>query len=92
MIGCTWKSKTACKECQWLCSTEPERMITMDNDRIVGLYQLCDIMNVSHTTIYRWIEAGLPHTKHKEYRRTVNRFDVEEVKAWARERGLGGEK
>ena len=60
------------------------------NNETVGLYQLCDIMNVSHTTIYRWIEAGLPHTKHKEYRRTVNRFDVEEVKAWAREKGLGG--
>ena len=59
------------------------------NSETVGLYQLCEIMNVSHTTIYRWIEQGLPHSKHKEYRRTVNRFDVEEVKAWAREKGLG---
>ena len=61
----------------------------MNDNEKVGLYQLCEIMNVSHTTIYRWIEQGLPHTKHKEYRRTVNRFDVEEVKAWAKERGLG---
>ena len=64
----------------------------MNDNEKVGLYQLCEIMNVSHTTIYRWIEQGLPHSKHKEYRRTVNRFDVEEVKAWARERGLGGER
>ena len=62
----------------------------MNDNEKVGLYQLCEIMNVSHTTIYRWIEQGLPHSKHKEYRRTVNRFDVEEVKAWAKEKGLGG--
>ena len=62
----------------------------MNDNEKVGLYQLCEIMNVSHTTIYRWIEQGLPHSKHKEYRRVVNRFDVEEVKAWAKEKGLGG--
>ena len=62
----------------------------MNDNEKVGLYQLCEIMNVSHTTIYRWIEQGLPHTKHKEYRRTVNRSDVDEVKARAKEKGLAG--
>lgn len=62
----------------------------MDN-KTIGVYDLCRTLDVSATTVYRWIERGLPHTKEQQGLRVVNRFDVEQVMEWLKVEGLGGE-
>jgi len=51
----------------------------------VNAYQLAKKMKVSHTTIYSWVEKGLPYEHITIGKRISMRFDLEKVKEWLKE-------
>jgi len=48
----------------------------------VNAYQLAKKMKVSHTTIYSWVEKGLPYEHITIGKRISMRFDLDKVKEW----------
>ena len=57
-------------------------------DKKLTAYDLGKRLKVTHTTIYRWVEMGLPHEKTKSGLRTIMRFDIKEVRAWLKEKRM----
>lgn len=57
---------------------------------MLGVYQLAKELNVSHTTVYRWVENGLPCTYEKSGNRYALRFELEEVKEWIEKQKKSG--
>ena len=51
----------------------------------VNAYQLARKMKVSHTTIYSWVEKGLPYEHVTIGKRISMRFDLDKVKEWVQE-------
>jgi len=59
-------------------------MRTPDGYETLG--QLCDRLSVGSTTVYRWMEQGMPSLKVGGLRR----FKVSDVNAWLDEQGKTG--
>lgn len=53
--------------------------------KLMNAYQLARRLKVSHTTIYRWVEMGMPHRKTQSGLRSIMRFDLDEVREWKKE-------
>lgn len=52
---------------------------------MLGVYQLAKELNVSHTTVYRWVGNGIPCKYEKKGNRYALTFDLDEAKAWVEE-------
>ena len=44
--------------------------------------ELAKELGTSHTSVYRWVEKGIPYTYEKEGKKMAIRFDLEESKKW----------
>jgi predicted site-specific integrase-resolvase len=53
--------------------------------KLYSTYQLASKLGVTHTTVYSWIEKGLPHEYVAEGRRMSIRIDIDEAKNWIKE-------
>lgn len=53
--------------------------------QLLNAYQLAYKLGVSHTTIYSWIEKGLPYEHVTIGKRISMRFDFSAVKDWLKE-------
>lgn len=51
-------------------------------------YDLGKRLKVSHTTIYRWVEMGMPHEKVSSGLRSILRFNIKEVRAWLKDKRI----
>ena len=51
----------------------------------IGAYDLAREFGVAHTTIYNWIDRGLPYSEVEQGTKKVKRFDTDEVKEWIKE-------
>lgn len=57
---------------------------------MLGVYQLAKELNVAHTTIYRWVDNGIPCKYEKTGKRIALRFELDEVKEWVEKQKLTG--
>lgn len=44
--------------------------------------QLAEKLNTSHTSIYRWVDKGMPHKYEKTGKKVAIRFNLEESEKW----------
>lgn len=49
---------------------------------MLGVYELAKELKVSHTTVYRWVENGIPHKYEKKGNRYALTFELDEAKKW----------
>ena len=54
-------------------------------DNLVSAYELAEILNVSHVTIYDYVSKGMPFTSLQHGRRVIKRFDPERCQKWIQE-------
>ncbi len=50
----------------------------------IDAYKLAHILNISHTTVYRWLEQGLPYYTIVKGTKEVKRFNIELVEDWVK--------
>lgn len=55
----------------------------------LNAYELAKRLKVSHTTVYRWVEQGMPVEKKRSGLRTISRFNIEDVRKWIKENRVG---
>jgi hypothetical protein len=48
-------------------------------------YQLALKLGVTHTTIYKWLDKGLPYEYETAGRRKAIRIDIDKAKQWQKE-------
>ena len=53
---------------------------------LLNAYQLAKKLNVTHTTVYTWVDKGLPYETIKIGKRISMRFTIEDVKEWLKNR------
>ena len=53
--------------------------------KLFNAYQLASKLGVTHTTVYSWIEKGLPYEHVTIGNRISMRFDIDKVKDWIRD-------
>jgi excisionase family DNA binding protein len=51
--------------------------------------ELCDKLGVHRSTVYRWMNLGLPSYIEYRFRQPVRTFDLEEVNNWLNRRAKG---
>lgn len=59
---------------------------------LLNAYQLALKLGVTHTTIYTWVDNGLPYEHVTIGKRISMRFDPEKVKNWLKENKRDGVK
>lgn len=58
--------------------------------KLYNAYQLASKLGVTHTTVYTWVDKGLPYERITVGKRVSMRFELDQVKQWlkdAKERG-----
>lgn len=51
----------------------------------LGVYELAEKFGVSHTSVYNWLDQGLPYIRQLRGRRMTIVIDVEMAKRWLEE-------
>jgi excisionase family DNA binding protein len=59
-------------------------------ERLLSSTEIAKIFNRTQLTVYRWVNAGLPHNKVGDGMKEVYRFNYEEVKEWLESTRKGG--
>ena len=53
--------------------------------KLFNAYQLANKLGITHTTIYSWVDKGLPYEHITVGKRISMRFDLDKVKEWLTE-------
>ena len=53
---------------------------------LVGMKRLQEQLNISYSTLYRWMQRGLPYNKPKGGRKVS--FNIEKVERWLEEQTI----
>lgn len=57
-------------------------------DKKLTAYELGKRLKVAHTTIYRWVDMGMPCERVSSGLRSILRFNIKEVRAWLKEKRM----
>jgi excisionase family DNA binding protein len=50
--------------------------------KLFNAYQLANKLGITHTTVYTWVDKGLPFERITIGKRISMRFDLDKVKEW----------